>query len=375
MLEKNRQQIKTAPAAGISTDESPTSGNHVTSEHLEVSLLSSLIDPVITEKRLQFESKSGITPPPASGQEWPASVGQVGGGVNIDFELTRQSYGLFAKIQPVEFRRIISNLVNNAVESLGDNGAVNVGLVCEDGNIILTITDTGKGIPPEILAKLGTRGETHGKAGGSGLGLFHARTTAERWGGSLEIKSELSKGTSVTVKLPAAEPPAWFVSNLELPSGKVVVVLDDDETIHQVWQGRFVSARVKEHDIEIIHFSKPDKLREWVKNNPAKSENAIYLFDYELLGYKETGLSLAEELGLCDKTILISSRCEEKRIIEECKRLKIPRIPKGLADFVPIQIGDSKKQKDSHGKRKYSVNAVGVGAGFIRPAYFSGSMN
>lgn len=121
LLEKNRQR------------PSPSSTAVAAGEPLAVHLLSSLIYPVITEKRLQFESKLGI---------------------NIDFELTRESYGLFAKIQPVEFKRLVSNLVNNAVEVLGDKGAVNVGLANKDDKIILTVADNGKGIPPEILAKL-----------------------------------------------------------------------------------------------------------------------------------------------------------------------------------------------------------------------------
>ena len=312
LLEKNRQQAKTRSAAG-----SPAVA---TGEIQEFCLLSSLIDPVVTEKRLQFESKPGI---------------------NIDFELTQESYGLFARIQSVEFRRMVSNLVNNAVEVLGDKGKISVGLGQDAGNVVLTVTDNGKGIPPEILAKLGQRGETHGKAGGSGLGLYHARTTVESWGGSLNITSELGKGTTVTIKLPKASAPEGFVAVLRLPPGRPVVVLDDDATIHQVWDGRFESARIKEHGIEAIHFSEPDKLRNWVKNNTAKAEKAVYLFDYELLGYKETGLSLAEELGICGKTISVTSRCEEKRIIDECKRLKVRMIPKGLASLVPITIQKS----------------------------------
>jgi len=315
LLEKNRQQSKAASNA-----DSIMGIRSTAIEPPAVCLLSSLVDPVVTEKRLQFESKPGI---------------------NIDFELTAASYGLFAKIQPVEFKRLVSNLVNNAVEVLGDKGVVNVGLAHEGEKIILAVADNGKGISPEILAKLGQRGETHGKTGGSGLGLFHARTTAEGWGGSLGITSELGKGTTVTIKLPVAEPPAWFVSKLELPSGKTVVVLDDDESIHQVWRGRFESARVKEHGIEVYHFSEPDKLRGWVKNNPGTAESAVYLFDYELLGYKETGLSLAEELDLGGKTILVTSRYEEKRIIEGCERFKIRMIPKGLAGLVPITAASS----------------------------------
>jgi len=311
LLEKNRQQAKTSSAA----TSQPTDAR----EARETRLLSSLIDPVITEKRLQFESKPGI---------------------NIDFELTPESYGLFARVQPVEFGRMISNLVNNAVEVLGDKGAVKVGLAHDDVNIILTVADNGKGIPPEILAKLGQKGETHGKAGGSGLGLYHARTTVENWNGSLTIASEVGKGTTITIRLPRAEAPNNFVPVLELVPGRPVVVLDDDVTIHQIWDGRFESSRIKEYGIEVIHFSEPDKLRDWVKNNPAKAEKAVYLFDYELIGYKETGLSLAEELGLCGKTILVTSRYEEKRIIDECKRLKIRMLPKGLASLVPIKIGD-----------------------------------
>jgi len=309
LLEKNRQQTK-ATAANMSA-----TGNN---EPQAARLLSSLVDAVITEKRLQFESKPGI---------------------DIDFKLTQESYGLFARVQPVEFGRMVSNLVNNAVEVLGDKGSVKVGLAHDEKSVVLTVADNGKGIPPEILAKLGQRGETHGKVGGSGLGLYHARTTVEGWGGSLNIASELGKGTTVTIKLPKAETPEDFVSVLELGPGKSIVVLDDDATIHQVWQGRFDSARVREHNIEAIHFSEPDKLRQWVRNNAEKSEKTIYLFDYELIGYKETGLSLTEELGLSGKTILVSSRCEEKRIIDECGRLKVRMISKGLADFVPISIG------------------------------------
>jgi len=312
LLEQNRQQIKTTSTAGSSTSGSP-----VTGEPLEVRLLSSLIDPIITEKRLQFESKSGI---------------------NIDFELTRESYGLFAKLQPIEFRRLVSNLVNNAVEVLGDKGSVKIGLAVESESIILAVSDNGKGIPPEILKKLGQRGETHGKAGGSGLGLFHARSMAESWGGSLNITSELGKGATVAIIIPKAEALDGFVPVLELIPGRPVVVLDDDATIHQVWRGRFDSARVKEHDIEIVQFSEPDTLREWFVNNSVKAENALYLFDYEFLGCKETGLSLAQEFDLAAKVILVTSRHEEKRVVDECKRLKIRMIPKGLAGLVPISI-------------------------------------
>lgn len=309
LLEKNRQPVPASLTGRPSTDVQP----------LETYLMSSLIEPVITEKRLQFEAKPGI---------------------QITLGLSRESYGLFAKVHPVEFRRIISNLVNNAVEALGEKGEVSIGLSQKAGSIFLTVTDTGKGIPPDVLAKLGQRGETHGKAGGSGLGVYHARTTAEKWGGSLTITSELGKGTTVTIELPKAETPDYFAGQVKLIPGRPVLVLDDDPGIHELWRGRFESARLNDHNIEVLDFSEPSGLRVWVKDNPEKAAQAVCLFDYELAGHTETGLSLSEELGLCSRTILITSRAEEKRITDSCASLKVRLIPKGLASIVPIAIGD-----------------------------------
>ena len=310
LLEKYRSVAKTtsADSNGSATNATEPAG---------VYLLSSLIDPLISEKRLQFRSKIGV---------------------EIDAQLGTSSYGLFAKIQPTEFKRVISNLVNNSVEVLDKNGSIIVEMSHEDGKIVIKVRDTGKGISSEILAKLGQRGETHGKIGGSGLGLYHARTSVESWDGTLKIESEAGNGTTVTLTLPAAQPPDWFVSRLELRPRSTIVILDDDTSIHQVWQGRFESLRAKEHGIETLHFSAPEEFRGWVTNNTVASQAALYLTDYELLGYKETGLSLVEELNLGPQAILVTSRYEEQQVLDNCLRLKVRMIPKGLAGLVPIGI-------------------------------------
>jgi len=311
LIEKNREAVALAKGA----DDTAASATVV--ERMSVELLSSHLDPLITEKRLQFRSRIGV---------------------EIECHLDTASYGLFARMQPIEFKRVFSNLVNNAVEALGDDGAVKVELDSKENQILIRVCDNGKGIPPEILAKLGQRGETHGKPGGSGLGLYHAKTSVESWGGSFAIKSEVGKGTTATVILPLASPPKWFVSKLELPVGSTIVVLDDDNSIHQVWQGRFDSLRASGTRLDSRHFSTPDELRDWVGSYGTQAKSAVYLMDYELLGHKETGLSLIDELGLGGNAILVTSRFEEQAILEECLRLGARMIPKGLAGFVPIQL-------------------------------------
>jgi signal transduction histidine kinase len=169
-------------------------------EAASVQGLSALIEPLVAEKRLRFRSRSGVA---------------------IECLLDDR---ISARVQPVEFGRLLSNLIDNAVEALKDGaGAVRVSLAARDGMALIRVEDDGKGIPPEVLGKLGRRGETHGKAGGSGLGLYHARTCAESWGGSLELASAAGKGTTATVLLPTRE--RWDA-----------VLIDDDPLVRKTWK-------------------------------------------------------------------------------------------------------------------------------------------
>ncbi len=316
LLQKNRE---IANSAIVKPEITP-------GEVPSIQLLSSLLDPLITEKRMQFRSMIGI---------------------EIDSRVDATSYGLFAKTQPTEFKRVISNLINNAVEALVGTGTIMLTVMGSVDEIEITVGDNGKGIPPEILAKLGQRGETHGKSGGSGLGLYHARTSVQSWGGKLRIESTQGAGTSVIITLPRAPSPSWFVSTLSLAPGTSVVVVDDDSSIHQVWQGRFDSLRVTEKQVEIVHLSTPDQFRDWVKANETKAHTAVYLVDYELLEFTETGLSLISELNLGKQSILVTSRFEERHILEGCQKLEVRLIPKGMAGFVPVEFAAKKEYFDA----------------------------
>lgn len=186
---------------------------------LEACQLSSLIEPVVAEKRAQFRDRKGVS---------------------IEFVPEPGPGGLFALVRPVEFERILSNLINNGVESLEGCGSVTLRLLREKDKVAVTFSDNGRGIPPEVLPRIGRIGETHGKAGGSGLGLHHARTTVEGWGGSLAIRSETGEGTTVTLTLPqAARPGSPAPENADSPpaaGGRWAVLLDDDALVHLNWK-------------------------------------------------------------------------------------------------------------------------------------------
>ena len=202
----------------------------------------------------------------------------------------------------------------------------------------ITIKDTGKGVPPELIAKLGIRGNTFHKKGGSGLGLAHAKETLESFGGTLQIESKIGVGTTLTLLLPKEEAPDWFVPKIKLKNISKIIVFDDDQSIHQIWKGRFESVQVEETRLELIHFSTPVDLRKYFGQNFAELDDALFLMDYEILDHQNTGLDLIEELGIHSQSILVTSRYEENTIRTRCEKLGVKLIPKSMSGFVPIEV-------------------------------------
>jgi len=108
-------------------------------------------------------------------------------------------------VDPAGFRRVLSNLINNAYEAVSGEGRISVAATALENSphqLCLTIRDSGRGIPKEILSKLGRVGFSYNKVDGSGLGLHHAMSSVESWGGSIHIDSSVDSGTLITISLP-----------------------------------------------------------------------------------------------------------------------------------------------------------------------------
>jgi hypothetical protein len=101
------------------------------------------------------------------------------------------------------FRRMYFNLIMNAVDAMGGRkvGVIHVGSRVEGDRLVLRVSDTGSGMPPEKIGQLLAEKETlDGEL--HSLGFVFVRQTVAEVGGSLEIGSEVDKGTTVTVRLP-----------------------------------------------------------------------------------------------------------------------------------------------------------------------------
>jgi PAS domain S-box-containing protein len=105
--------------------------------------------------------------------------------------------------------RVLVNLLSNAVKFTPDGGLIRVELAVEEPEVVLRVSDNGIGIPEEEQAELFTRffrsSLSQGRAiPGSGLGLSITRSIVERHGGSINVHSEVGRGTVVEVRLPDA---------------------------------------------------------------------------------------------------------------------------------------------------------------------------
>ncbi len=109
-------------------------------------------------------------------------------------------------LEPDLFRSLMSNLLENARRAIDGPGKIHISQSWEDGICIITIQDTGRGIPPEDLPHLTEAfyrvdKSRSRKEGGAGLGLFLCAKILELHNGSLKFDSTLGKGTTVRITI------------------------------------------------------------------------------------------------------------------------------------------------------------------------------
>jgi two-component system, OmpR family, heavy metal sensor histidine kinase CusS len=123
-----------------------------------------------------------------------------------------------------QIRRLVFNLLDNAIKFTPAGGTIRVGLERSDGHTLLTFADTGVGIPAEHIPHVfdrfyrvdPARGQ---EAEGTGLGLAICRSIAEAHGGEVRIESAVGRGTRVTLVMPTQAKVTDPEGRVEMPPG------------------------------------------------------------------------------------------------------------------------------------------------------------
>ncbi len=134
-------------------------------------------------------------------------------------------------------KQIALNLISNALRFTPKGGLVTITVRAVGDRLDLSVVDTGAGIAPDDLDRLGKPYEQAGdvvqRSGGTGLGLSLVRALAELHGGDLRIESQEGQGASVTVRMPVVRPRGSALPDLEeSATGGEVADLNIDPAHH-----------------------------------------------------------------------------------------------------------------------------------------------
>ncbi len=137
-----------------------------------------LIEDVLSEKRCEW-----------AGNDYELSV---------SYESVENN--LIINVDPLAFKRMLSNLLNNSYEACGGFVKIRLTLTIKEGGLSLAITDNGVGIPADkIVPCLIGKSSKHA---GKGLGLSGAMATMKRLGGEIFIDSQVGNGTDIDLRFP-----------------------------------------------------------------------------------------------------------------------------------------------------------------------------
>lgn len=309
-------------------------------ERSEPLLVSTTLQAILSEKR--FEHRNTI----------------------IDTEIRANAHFAFIQIEPSHFKRMISNIINNAVQALNNKpgGEVKVELSITSEWVYVFIEDNGCGMSQDLVDKIESNVITPSKADGSDLGLIQVRETLQRNYGELSIDSVEDNYTIIMLKFPKILPPFWIAEEIKIIKGDTIVVLDDDPSIHGAWDMKLRPLLAKAPDIKVNHYTEGRDAVDFINSLSAEEKEQICLLaDYELLNQGINGLEVIEQTKIRRST-LVTSHYNDPEIRGNSANLRVKILPKPLAFAIPINLD----KRIEPGSKKVDMVWVDDARWFIR---------
>ena len=202
----------------------------------------------LTSQLLTFARRQSVNPQTVDVAERINAVREVldtgvGGAVTLQFDIA--STTLPVVVDVAEFETALVNLVINARDAMPTGGTITVAARDHAGSeetgeqdyIAITVSDTGVGIAPDVLAKIFDPFFTTKPVGkGTGLGLSQVHGFAHQAGGTVKVASELGNGTEVTILLPrdSGAPRREEIDPSERNGSGTVLLVEDNPDVASV---------------------------------------------------------------------------------------------------------------------------------------------
>lgn len=103
-----------------------------------------------------------------------------------------------------QMKRVITNLILNADEAIDHQGEIRLKTFVQNGQVILAVSDNGKGMAREFLEKSLFKPFSTTKSHGFGIGLYQCKRIVEGFGGMIQVQSEVGKGSVFRISIPVS---------------------------------------------------------------------------------------------------------------------------------------------------------------------------
>lgn len=108
--------------------------------------------------------------------------------------------------------RVLENIAENARKAMRSGGVLRLDISCDADDVVFRCADTGYGMTPDVLEHIFEPFYSKSEHGGTGLGMVVVKNVVEAHGGTIDVESELGRGTTVTLRIPRTGVPVSSVT-------------------------------------------------------------------------------------------------------------------------------------------------------------------
>lgn len=291
----------------------------IEAEPHQVLLVSDLLVQLLSEKKMQYRDSK----------------------IRFAVVIDDNAHIAFVSIQKNEFRRALSNLINNAVDALKEkkDGVVTVRLMATSYAVMVSIEDNGVGMSEQNVEKMQHRRYfTAGKDNGHGLGLRQVWNMLQVNRGRLAVQSTLGQGTLIKLTFSRAYAAKWLAKEMRLLPNQIIAILDDEQSMHDAWHMHFAELVKRYPQLQFHYFTQGKELLNFMNGlTSLEKDQVLLLIDYELLHQGQNGLEVIQN-SYASQVILVTSHHANPKMHDVASQLKIKILPKQLASMIPIVV-------------------------------------
>ena len=201
----------------------------------------------------------------------------------------------------------------------------------------ITVQDNGKGMKGHLLEKIQNRIKfTEGKENGHGLGMMQVWEMVEKNNAQLAVRSQPGAGTAFELTFARLEKAAWIMDEIIFNCNDIVVILDDDQLIHDAWDLRLHALQNSMPDLIVRHEKQGQAVLDYLDALSPDDRKRVYLLcDFELINQNMHGLQVVESAALA-RSVLVTSYYSNPVLQKSAEQMDIKILPKQMASIVPI---------------------------------------